>query len=123
MASHPQSNALKDLVVFIIVLAVMATMIVGFILLSYTSLLPVSQPDYDIIIRGGTVYDGSLNVPTMADIGIKGDKISAVGNLAGRTAKKVIDAHDSCSRSFQGIYSVGLLRIEIKYPLITMESG
>lgn len=93
MSEAQQSNALKNLAIFIIVLAVIATMIGVVILLSYTGLLPSSQPDYDIIVRGSTVYDGSLNEPSIADIGIKGDKISAVGNLSGRTAVKVIDAN------------------------------
>jgi N-acyl-D-amino-acid deacylase len=92
MTDAPGSDALKNLVVFIIVLAVIATMVVG-IVLSSPGLLTASQPAYDIIIRGGTVYDGSLSEPSMADIGIKGDKISAVGNLEGRTAGKVIDAN------------------------------
>ena len=94
MSEAQQSDALKNLAIFIIVLAFIATMIVGFIVLSHTSLLPASQPDYDIIIRGGTVYNGSLSEPAMADIGIKGDKISAVGNLSGRSSAKVIDAND-----------------------------
>jgi N-acyl-D-amino-acid deacylase len=46
----------------------------------------------DVIIRGGTVVDGSGKPPKEADVGIRGDKIVAVGNLAGSTAKTVIDA-------------------------------
>jgi cytosine deaminase len=41
---------------------------------------------FDLLIKGGTLPDG-----TISDIGIKGDRISAVGRLDG-TAVKVIDA-------------------------------
>ncbi|MFA5269405.1 MAG: amidohydrolase family protein [Methanoregula sp.] len=93
MTDSPPADALKNLVIFIIALALITTSIVQVLLLSNASHLPVPHPDYDIIIRGGTVYDGSLKEPTRVDIGIKGDKISAVGNLAGRTATKEIDAN------------------------------
>lgn len=46
---------------------------------------------YDILIRNGIVYDGTLAAPYPADVGIKGDKIVAVGNLA-NDASQVIDA-------------------------------
>src|SRR5258708_3170740 len=42
-----------------------------------------SQPQsFDIIIKGGTVYDGTGHPPVKADIGIKGDRIAAIGNLS-----------------------------------------
>jgi N-acyl-D-amino-acid deacylase len=50
------------------------------------------QP-FDVLIRGGMVYDGSGNLPRRADIGIVGDRISAVGNLTKATAKVVLDAN------------------------------
>jgi len=34
---------------------------------------------YDLILRGGTVVDGTGAAPRQADIGIVGDKIAAVG--------------------------------------------
>ena len=37
---------------------------------------------FDIIIKGGTVYDGGGGPPRRADVGIKGDRIAAVGNLS-----------------------------------------
>lgn len=48
--------------------------------------------DFDIIIKNGTVYDGSLNAPYVADIGILGDKITAIGDLSFKGAAKTIDA-------------------------------
>src|SRR5213078_2835514 len=41
--------------------------------------------DFDILIRGGSIYDGSGNPPRRADVGIKGDRIAAVGDLAKAT--------------------------------------
>jgi N-acyl-D-amino-acid deacylase len=47
---------------------------------------------FDLIIRNGTVYDGSGEKPFTGDIAIRGDKIVAIGNLAGARAKVEIDA-------------------------------
>ena len=47
---------------------------------------------FDIIIKGGTVYDGSGRPPRRADIGIKGDRIAAVGNLSRASSPTIIDA-------------------------------
>ncbi len=48
--------------------------------------------DFDILILNGRVLDGSGNPWTRADIGIRGDRIAAVGQLAGQSAVLVIDA-------------------------------
>lgn len=46
----------------------------------------------DILIKGGTVYDGSLGRPFEKDIAISGDIISAIGIFHGNRAGMVIDA-------------------------------
>lgn len=51
-----------------------------------------SKPSYNIIIRNGTVYDGSGGAPYKADIGISGDTIAAIGNLKDAKAKTEVDA-------------------------------
>jgi len=38
--------------------------------------------EFDIIFSGGTIIDGSNNKPFVADVGVVGDKISAVGDLS-----------------------------------------
>lgn len=48
--------------------------------------------DYDLIIRGGTVYDGSGADPVSADVGIRGDRVTAVGDLSGASAAAELDA-------------------------------
>ncbi len=58
--------------------------------------LPGSSQDvlsHEILIKGGLVYDGSPSMPRVADVGIKGDRIVAIGDLTGNGAK-VIDARD-----------------------------
>jgi N-acyl-D-amino-acid deacylase len=48
--------------------------------------------DYDVIIRGGTVYDGLGNNPVVADVGINGDRIVAIADLSERIGSREIDA-------------------------------
>jgi len=52
------------------------------------------QPEFDLVIRGGTVYDGSGEIPgeRLADVGIIGDRIRTIGDLRGREAGTSIDA-------------------------------
>ena len=47
---------------------------------------------YDVIVRGGTVYDGSGSEPFVADIAIHNDEIAAIGNLGDAGADIEIDA-------------------------------
>ena len=47
----------------------------------------------DVLITGGTVYDGSTAKPFTGDVAIRGDKIVYVGPKATMSAKRVIDAH------------------------------
>lgn len=51
----------------------------------------ISPENYDILIKGGMVYGGTDAEPHVADIGIKGDRIAAIGNLTGG-ARKIINA-------------------------------
>jgi N-acyl-D-aspartate/D-glutamate deacylase len=54
------------------------------------ALLP-SAP-YDILIRNGTVVDGSGSPGFSADVAIDSGRIVAIGNLADATADRTIDA-------------------------------
>jgi len=47
---------------------------------------------FDVIIRNGTVYDGTGQPGVKADVGIKGDRITAIGNLSRATAANIVDA-------------------------------
>ncbi len=47
---------------------------------------------YDVVIRGGLVYDGLPHPPVAADIGIRGDSIAAIGDLRAHGGRTTIDA-------------------------------
>jgi N-acyl-D-amino-acid deacylase len=49
---------------------------------------------YSIIIKNGTIFDGSGGPSKEADIGIDDDKIKAIGDLKDETASLIIDASD-----------------------------
>jgi len=51
-----------------------------------------SATDFDIIIKGGTVYDGTGVEPKHVDVAIRGDRIAGVGDFKTAKAKTVIDA-------------------------------
>jgi len=48
--------------------------------------------DFDVIIRGGTVYDGTGAAPRQADVAICGDRIAAIGDLNTARARTIVDA-------------------------------
>jgi N-acyl-D-amino-acid deacylase len=49
-------------------------------------------PTYDLVIRGGTVYDGGGGRGIVADVAISGQRIAAVGDLSAARAKRQLDA-------------------------------
>ena len=49
---------------------------------------------FDVLIRNARVMDGTGNPWLRADVGITGDRITSVGDLAGATAARTIDAQD-----------------------------
>ena len=57
-----------------------------------TAALFSQSTDFDILITGGKVVDGTGAGWFHADIGIRGDSIAAIGRLDQRTAKLRIDA-------------------------------
>jgi N-acyl-D-amino-acid deacylase len=50
--------------------------------------------DYDVIIRGGSIYDGLGNDPVIADLAISGDQIALIGDLADSSGAIEIDAEN-----------------------------
>lgn len=60
------------------------------------TLAPVSAqeltPTYDILVVGGHVIDGTGAARLRADVAILGDRIAAIGDLGGSTARDTIDA-------------------------------
>lgn len=55
---------------------------------------PPAPARYDLVISGGMVLDGSGGPMRRADIGVRGDRIVAVGDLSNAAAGRRIDARD-----------------------------
>jgi N-acyl-D-amino-acid deacylase len=53
---------------------------------------PSAASTYDVILRGGTVYDGSGGAPVAADVAIQGDMIAAIGELSAARGRLEVDA-------------------------------
>ena len=51
-----------------------------------------SQPEFDVVIRGGTVYDGSGSEGRQVDVAIKGDRIAGLGDFKTAKTKTTVDA-------------------------------
>jgi len=51
-----------------------------------------SPADFDILIHSGTVYRDGDTEPLVADVGIRGDRVAAIGDLKDSTATTTIDA-------------------------------
>lgn len=59
----------------------------------------VKQPaepaaEYDVVIRGGMIHDGTGAEPYRGDVAIEGDRIAAIGNLGDTRGDTEIDATD-----------------------------
>jgi len=61
------------------------------ILLALTAAGCAGAPEYDVVIRGGTLIDGTGAPGRIADVALRGDSIVAVGAVTGR-ASRTIDA-------------------------------
>ncbi|MEI6211952.1 MAG: D-aminoacylase [bacterium] len=48
--------------------------------------------NFDTLIRNGMILDGSGAPAQQADVGLRGDRIAAIGNLSAATAAQVVDA-------------------------------
>jgi N-acyl-D-aspartate/D-glutamate deacylase len=56
------------------------------------TLAPAYEPEYDLLIRGGRIIDGTGNPWFEGDVGIRGHRIVAVARSLPRGGEKVIDA-------------------------------
>jgi N-acyl-D-amino-acid deacylase len=70
----------------------LTSLVLALSLFPYTLSVPPQPPTYDVLIKDGTVYNGTGAIPIKADIGIKGDRIVAIGDLKNARAGTVIDA-------------------------------
>lgn len=91
-----------------------------------------NSQDYDLIIRGGKVVDGSGNPWYHADIAIKNDRIAEIGQLSNHEAKRVIDAHglvvapgfiDPHTHALRGIFEVPNAESALLQGVTTLTEG
>lgn len=62
--------------------------------LTYLLLLVIALrgQDFDLLIRGGRIADGTGNPSYLGDVGLKNGRVAGMGRLEGKTARRVIDA-------------------------------
>lgn len=53
---------------------------------------PGSSAPFDVVIKGGTLYDGTGGKPRMTDVAIRGDRIVGIGDFKAANAKVTVDA-------------------------------
>ncbi len=71
----------------------MTTRIAAVTLLCLGAVLPAGgQESYDVLIRNGRILDGTGNPWFRGDVGIRGDRIAAVGDLSEARAREVVEA-------------------------------
>ncbi|MDW8290292.1 MAG: D-aminoacylase [Armatimonadota bacterium] len=51
---------------------------------------------FDLILRGGTVFDGTGAEPFVADVGVRGERIVAIGDLSSASAPCVLEVAGLC---------------------------
>ena len=70
----------------------MKTVLATFALVLLSAVACRKPVEYDLILRGGDLYDGSGGSPRMADIAIQGDSIIAIGDLSKARGRAEINA-------------------------------
>ncbi|MEO7651990.1 MAG: D-aminoacylase [Bryobacteraceae bacterium] len=90
------------------------------------------DPEYDLVISGGRIIDGTGNSWYIGDIGVRGDTIAAIGVLGGAPAKARLDAKglivapgfiDTHSHSRRGIFEAPAAENQIRQGVTTVMEG
>ncbi|HEY4490494.1 MAG TPA: D-aminoacylase, partial [Acidobacteriota bacterium] len=71
---------------------ILAALFTSVLLLPSAPLSEGREQRYDVLIRNGTIFDGSGAEGRRADLAIREDRIAAIGSLSARDAATVIDA-------------------------------
>ena len=102
------------------------------LLVQSISPLSLAQERFDVIIRNGRVIDGAGNPWYRADIGIQGDRILSIGDLADATAADEIDASgltvtpgfiDPHTHAIRGIFDVPTADSALLQGVTTLTEG
>jgi dihydroorotase/N-acyl-D-amino-acid deacylase len=100
--------------------------------LTTLGVLYAQTPSYDVVITNARIIDGSGGPWFRADIGIRGDTITAVGDLAAATTAQRIDAHglvaapgfiDIHSHGRRGIFNVPTAENYLREGVTTIIEG
>ena len=73
---------------------IVMSMAAGGVLLAAATVRSQPPPAFDLVITGGRIVDGTGAPWFRGDVGIKGDRIAAVGDLSQAAATRRIDARD-----------------------------
>ena len=91
-----------------------------------------SNADFDIVIRNGTIVDGSGNEAYKRDIGIINDQIIKIGDLSNHSSRITIDATnlivspgfiDSHTHAIRGIFDVPTAESSLLQGVTTLTDG
>jgi len=91
-----------------------------------------SNADFDIVIRNGTIVDGSGDEAYKKDIGIINDKIIKIGDLSNHSSRITIDATnlivspgfiDSHTHAIRGIFDVPTAESSLLQGITTLTDG
>jgi N-acyl-D-amino-acid deacylase len=66
--------------------SLLAAIVIGFVVAACTA-----PTNYELILRGGTIYDGSGDAPTIGDVAFNADKIAAIGDLGDAVGAREIN--------------------------------
>ena len=92
----------------------------------------MSHAHFDLLIRGGTVIDGSKRPRFDADVGVQQGRIAAVGDLSAATADSVLDATgaivapgfiDSHTHDDQAVISRPDMTVKVSQGVTTVVTG
>lgn len=91
-----------------------------------------AQESFDVLIQGGRIIDGSGNPWYEADVGVRGERVVAIGDLSGASADRVIDASglvvspgfiDPHTHALRGIFDVPNAESALLQGVTTLTEG
>src|SRR5262245_39795906 len=65
----------------------------------------MSQHDFDLVIRGGSIVDGTGREPYLGDVAVKNGLIAAVGEVSGKGAEEIDAAGKIVTPGFVDIHT------------------